>query len=156
MIRRREIDLDDDLPFTRRSWTAERVGWAVLWGLLAAGLLGFLGPGAFSGVRAEGPVTAEYERFERLDTPGELRVRLAPGTRVLWIENLWLEDVGIERIFPEPLRVSSEPGWTVFTFAGREDVEARLDILPRRAGRVEGRFGVSPERTVTVRQFVYP
>ncbi|HEX7901094.1 MAG TPA: hypothetical protein VF950_25265 [Planctomycetota bacterium] len=152
----REIEVGEDLRVTRTSWAAERVGWVLLAALLAAGLLGFLGPGLFSGARAEGPATVEYERFARLENEGELRVRLEPGARSLWIENRWLDRVKLRGVRPEPERVTSEAGWTVFTFAGTRDVDARLEIQHHRVGKAAGRFGTSPARAVDVRQFVYP
>lgn len=156
MIQRRDIELGDDLPFTRKSWTVERVGWGLLGAAVLAGLLGFLGPGILSGARAEGPLTVEFDRSERRENPGELRVRLRGGARNLWIENRWLEDVDVQRVRPEPARVHAQPGWTVYAFEGAEEVDVRLVVEHKKAGRVKGRFGVSPERTVTVSQFVYP
>lgn len=156
MIQRRDIELHDDLPFTRKSWTAERIGWGLLVAGVLAGLLGFLGPGIFSGARAEGPLTVEFDRSERFENPGELRVRLPSGVRNLWIENGWLEDVDVQRVRPEPARVQSRPGWTVYSFEGEEEVDVRLVVEHKRIGRATGRFGVSPDRTVTVSQFVYP
>ena len=151
-----EIDVADDLRFTRSSWAYERVGWVLLAALLLAGLLGLLGPGPLSHATADGPVTVEYERFARLENEGELRVRLRDGARSLWVENRYLDGVRILGVRPEPARVTAEPGWTVFTFAATEDVDARLDVEHRRMGRARGRFGTSPDRTVEIRQFVYP
>jgi hypothetical protein len=156
MIRHRDLQLSDDLAFTRRSWVVERIGWAVLGALLIAGFFGLLGPGLLSGVKEAGPLTVEYDRFERRENENELRVRLAPGARSLWVENSYLDGVRLEKVQPEPSRVASEAGWTVFTFEGEEDVEARLEISPRSIGRLEGRFGPSKDQAVRVRQFVFP
>ena len=156
MSPKREIDLQDDLKFTRGDWKIERVGWAALAAFLAAGFLGLLGPGLFSRVSADGPLSVEYERFSRLMNEEEIRVRLSPGDRSLWVENRFLDGVRIRSMTPEPASVKAEPGWTVYTFEAAGDVDALLEVEPRKAGRSEGRFGVSPDRTVAVRQFVYP
>lgn len=156
MIQKREIQIADDLPFTRKSWKVERLGWMLLALFLLAGVLGALGPGLLSGVKAGGPLLVEYDRFGRYETPGALRVRLPKGARNLWIENRWLKDVEVQSVRPEPVRVEARPGWTVYSFVAEEDVEARLDVVHHSSGRVEGRFGVSPDRAVRVSQFVYP
>ena len=152
----RDLDVHDDLRFTRGSWAVERVGWGLLAALLLAGFLGFLGPGLFSHATARGPLTVEYERFARLENEGEITVRLAGGARDLWVENRYLRRVRLLGVRPEPARVAARPGWTVFTFAADEDVEARLDVEHQRMGRARGRFGTSPDRAVEIRQLVYP
>jgi len=156
MIRARDIDLSHDLRFVRRSWIAERVGWAALGALILAGLLGFLGPGPLSGRTADGPPRLEYDRFERVDTPAELKARLSGGARNLWVEKRWLERVDVERVRPQPLRTSDQGEWLVYSFEGEGPIDVRLGVRFLRAGGAEGRFGVSPERAVSVKQFVYP
>jgi hypothetical protein len=156
MIRARDIDLSQDLRFVRRSWVAERAGWGALAALIVAGLLGLLGPGLLSKKTLEGPLRAEFSRFERLDTPADLKLRLQRGARNLWIEKRWLEEVDVESVRPEPLRVSDEGEWAVYSFAAREDVDVHLGYRYHQAGAMKGRFGVSPDKTVTLKQFVYP
>ena len=107
MIQRRDIDVQDDLRFTRGSWTVERVGWGLLAAFLVAGFLGLLGPGLFSRATAHGPLTVEYERFSRLQNEEEIRVRLLPGTRSLWVENRFLAAVRITSVTPEPESVKA-------------------------------------------------
>lgn len=150
------LQLRDDPAFLRRSWAGERIGWVFLGLLLAAGILGLLGPGWLSRATAEGPLRVRYDRFGRLDGEAELQIRLAPPDRSLWIENRWLDGVRIEGVRPPPASARSAQDWTVFTFDGAEGVDVRLDILHRRAGALEGRFGASAERSVLVRQLVYP
>ena len=40
-----DLEIDEDLPFQRREWFAERVAWAVMALLIAAALLGLFGTG---------------------------------------------------------------------------------------------------------------
>lgn len=156
MIRARDIDLSQDLRFVRRSWIAERVGWAALGALILAGLLGFLGPGPMSKRTAHGPVRVDYERFERVDTPAGLKARLSGGARNLWVEKRWLERVDVDRLRPAPVRTLDQGEWLVYGFEGEDPIDVQLDVRFIRAGGAEGRFGVSPDKTVSVKQFVYP
>ena len=155
MIREREIDLSDDLRFTRRSWKAERIGWAVLYALVAAGLLGFLGPGLFSRKTLDGPLHVEFDRFERMHKPCDLQARLNGGAKNLWVEKSWLQEVEVQSMRPAPLRVSDQGAWTVYSFAG-EDVDVHLSYQHKSAGATEGRFGVAPDKAVAVKQVVLP
>ncbi len=152
----RGIDLTDDPVFLRRSWAVERIGWAVLGLILAAAVLGLLGPGLLPRARVEGPLTAEFDRFARWENDGVLRVRLPPGERSLWIENRYLNDVEIRRVWPDPAGVSARPGWTVLTFEATGEVDVLLEIAHRRFGPAGGRLGTSADRAVAIRQFVYP
>lgn len=43
-----DIDVAEDVKFTKKSWAAERVGWVGLVLVIVAGVLGLLGPGLFS------------------------------------------------------------------------------------------------------------
>jgi hypothetical protein len=156
MIRARDIDLVEDPRFLRRSWTAERVGWGALAAFLAAGLLGLLGPGLLSGRTAEGDVRVEYDRFERVQSPSEVRIALAPRARNLWVEHRWMEEVEVENIRPQPVRTSRHGEWVVYSFDSTEDVDVRLGVRFLQAGGAKGRFGTAPERSVEVEQFVYP
>jgi hypothetical protein len=160
------IEVPEDLPFTRRSWTAERIGWGGLVGLLLAGVAGLLGSGPLSRVRAEvvdvGP-RVEYDRFVRRQSPFRLRVevpaaRARDGVVHLWIERSWHDAAAIERVQPFPLSVRAEGDRVVYAFAaaGEGTLEVAFDAEFERAGRRSGRFGVLGGGAVKVKQRVYP
>ena len=77
------IDLADDISLQEKTWRVQRVGWAVMALLVAAGLAGVFARGPLSRAEAQGQgLRLEYERFERYQAPSEIRVRLAPDAVV--------------------------------------------------------------------------
>ena len=63
----RRVSGREDMRFQRRSWIAERVGWAVLIVLALIGLIGAFGTGPLSWQTASGgSLSVEYERFQRI------------------------------------------------------------------------------------------
>jgi hypothetical protein len=162
-----EIQLSDDLPFSRKSWILERIGWAALGLLLAAGLAGLLGPGLFSKTRAGepgGPIRVEFDRFERRQNEGTLRVELGPlreesGRAGLRIENRYLDGLEIESLRPEPVQVTADSGGTTFLFSKRGDgdgVSVVFEVRFKTFGLLAGRFSRPGGGEVEIRQFVYP
>ena len=157
------IQLSDDPAFTRKSWLVERAGWVGLAAFLAASFLGLLGPGLFSEVAAgDSGLRATYDRFGHFHSEGTLRFQLertGSGAGSIWIDDGYLNGVEIESIRPEPAAVRAEAGGSLFTFAtgdGAGPVEVRFEVKYRKAGSLRGRIGLSRERALEIRQFVYP
>lgn len=140
----------------RRGWVMQRVGWAAMVALVAAGLAGVFGSGpASSGRAAAARLAVEYERFLRLDRETELAFRVDGGGRTeLWLAEDYARDLKIEAITPEPRAVRAGRGRVVFEFdlSGPSDVV--FHVRPRRAGRLAGQAGV--EAPLELRHFVYP
>jgi hypothetical protein len=159
------IQLSDDFPFTRKSWIMERAGWGLLFAILAAALLGGLGPGLFSRrSTASGSLVVEVDRFAHFATEETITLRLTarpgdPDRVSFWIDQAFLDDVRLERIRPLPLEVRPEGDRTTFLFAApprHSSVCIRLDVVPERPGNLAGRVGQAKGSVVEVRQFVYP
>src|SRR5690242_8532320 len=75
------IQIDVDRRHSRREWRIERIGWAVMAVLLAAGLLGLLGYGPLSQARAgePGTLSVTYDRLQRASAPSEYHFTVAPS-----------------------------------------------------------------------------
>jgi hypothetical protein len=101
-----DLEIQEDLPFQRREWLAERMAWAVMGLLIAAAILGLFGTGPLSRMTAgdwAGPLWLEYERFARLLAPAVLRVHLGPAaardrTVSLWIDRRYMENVELQQV----------------------------------------------------------
>lgn len=111
----KDLEIVEDLDYQRRSWIVQRVGWVVMGSLSLAGLLGLFGPGLLSWAKAGKPgdrLWLEYERFERFQSPAQLRVHVAPGasqtgqTR-LQIDRDYLEQIQLQQVTPQPWRVEA-------------------------------------------------
>jgi hypothetical protein len=74
-----DLEIAEDYEFQKRLWIVQRVGWVVMGLLSLAGLLGLLGAGLFSQTKAgqpSDPLWLEYERFERFQSPVQLKVHV--------------------------------------------------------------------------------
>src|SRR6185436_624533 len=113
--------------------------------LLAAALLGTLGPGLFSrcsAVSPSGSLAVEFHKFGhfRTDEPVTVRLSARPedqGRVSFWIDRPFLDDVSVEDVWPRPLEVRSESDRTIFVFAASgATVTVRFTFVPERPGRL--------------------
>lgn len=164
--RHSSMDIDEDIRFQERTWTVQRIGWALMVLLALLALLGLFAGGPLSkAVAASGPGGAvlEYERFLRYGAPSTLRLQFgdAAGDRevAVRIGRLYLDAVEIERITPEPIRAAAAAEGVEMRFSLVEDHGpgwAELSIKPRRPGIVRGEIAVAGGAPVRFAQFAYP
>jgi hypothetical protein len=163
------LEVDEDLEFQRKSWTAERVGWVVMALFVLAAAAGLLGSGPLGHATAgvPGVMAVDYERFARLETSETLTIRLEPAaiparTVRLSLSREFLDGSKVVSILPAPERVESAAGRLVFVFAvaePRTPMVVTFNVEPQQFGRSQGIIGLEslPEpRFVTFRQLVYP
>lgn len=159
------LEIDQDLAFERRDWTAERAGWVVMGVLAAAALAGLLGPGPLARRSAEasgGALRVEYERFARAQAPTDVtvHVRSAGGEALrVSVDRAYLDAVVVERVQPEPVRTEGAPDRVTFVFPVRDPrapASVRLRVEPQRFGRHAARIGVEGAGEIAFRQLVYP
>ena len=159
--------LDDDLPYQRREWRAQRFGWWALTVFVAAAGLGVFGGGPLSRATAssaDGGLRLEYERFVRSGAPARMLVHVAgspagdPG-RALQLEfsRDFIDAIRLERVTPEPASILVGPDIVSLHLpdAGSGPVTVVLDFEPLRAGRLTGRVAAGGGRALTFRQLAY-
>jgi hypothetical protein len=162
-----DLELDQDLDFERRSWTIERIGWAVLAMIGVAALAGLLGPGPLSGTIAGaqgGSLWLEYSRFGRFRASWTLRVHVGPnptqrGPLRVWISRNYLESVQIEQVTPQPEQVEAGPAQLTYVFAASatdRPVEIIFSLKAAQIGRQRGCVGLPHGPPLCFRQFIYP
>lgn len=165
--RKRGIDLEIHPRFQRREWAAQRLGWIVMFGLLAAGMAGAFGRGPLASAsagEAGDPLRLDYERTVRHRAPTTLRVHLAPGAardgRVrLGVSRDYLRAMELTRAVPEPEAVEAAGEDYVFTFRVTDPERSStivLDLEPESYGTMEGRIGLPDAPAVRFRHFVFP
>ena len=134
-------ELDRHLPFQRREWRAQQIGWIALGLFLAAALAGLFGRGPLSSARAADPrggLAVEYERFVRAGAAQRLLFAIdAPAARPveLRLSRRYLDAVRVEHVLPQPNSTTATPEWTTFVFAPGTRVVA-VDAEPLGPGRV--------------------
>ena len=161
------LEIDVDERFQRRAWRAERVGWAVMLGLVLAGMLGAFGEGWLSRTSTDvvgGRLRVDYERIARHGSPATLRVALAPGAirtaiALVWVDREYLEGVDIGKIEPQP--VASWVARDRVVFAVRLDNRAdsaylSFALTPDDFWSRRVRVGLDAGPSVAFRQFVLP
>lgn len=162
-----DMQIEQDMEFERRDWVMQRVGWIVMLLMVVAALLGFLGQGPLTRLTAGGrggPLAVEYYRFDRVQSPADLKVSLMPGSDAegevrVWIERQYMESISVEQITPEPAETEVWPDRLVFTFKrGDADGEAAIIFRFRHEefGSHDARVGIVGGPEVSFSQFVYP
>jgi hypothetical protein len=149
-MKKRTLQIDEDIVFQRREWIAQRVGIVVLSVFVLAALFGLTGAGGplshgEAGDR-NGGVYVEYERIVRRGTIATLRLHLASsassGAR-FWVSAPYLERVRIEAIVPQPALESIENGRHVYSISGGASrLDITLEIEHKTVGRVAGEVGL--------------
>lgn len=161
----RELQLEQDLEFHRRSWRVQRVCWALLALFLLAALGGLMGAGPLSDdtlSAADGRFELEYERFVRMHAPSRLRIHFAPeavraGELRVWLDRRYVEDTRLDAVVPQPTRVELGADRLTYVFAAAEGEPAAVtfDLQLNKFGRVTGRCGIG-DSSVEFRQLAYP
>ena len=153
------MEIDTDVDFQRRVWTAQRVGWLIIAAVIVAALLGFFGTGPLSRASSQGSgLRVEYERFGRLQQPMRLRF-LLPESKLdaeIALGRAYLETFRIEQITPEPREVAVVGPWLLYRFAGPGPLAATFDVVPQDVGRLAAAAEISATDSVAFEQFIYP
>lgn len=156
--RSRPLDLEENLPFQRRMWAVQRVGWLAIVLVLLLAALGVLGPGRFSRrIIREAAMTLEYSRVGRMHSAQQVRLLLSSsaGPHRLRIGRELAGALNLERIEPQPAAASSDSIALVFSFAGPA-AEILLHARPTRMGWARGIVQVDDGPSFTLAQLVLP
>jgi hypothetical protein len=162
-----DLDINQDLPFQQRSWTAQRIGWAAMALLVLAALIGVFGQGPLSRAVAHDPTAlfrVEFERFARYQTTFPLRVHFTHeaarnGALSMWISREYLNHVRIKTIMPEPTTTRLSSDGLTYLFAFHEpgpDGEVFLYVEAQDVGLLSGRIGLTADHSIPFKQLVYP
>lgn len=162
-----DLELPQDLDFQRRSWIAQRIGWAIMVLVLLAALAGLLGNGPLSiatAGRPGAPLQVEYGRFVRHGGPTQMDILLQPtaleeDTARVWVDREYLRGIEVERVIPEPESVEVTADRAVYVFKlNQPDQPASITfyITPDLVGAHTVRVGLDNGETLSFRQIVYP
>jgi hypothetical protein len=163
----KDLEIAEDLDYQKRSWIVQRVGWVVMGLLALSGLLGVFGPGLLGETKVGKPsdlLWIEYERFERFQSPGQLRVHLEPGAEKadqvrIRLSRDYVEQVQLQQVTPDPIRVEAKGDHLVYVFQ-----TAKLDqttavtfyFQPQQIGPISGSVGLETKPALGFSQFIYP
>jgi hypothetical protein len=163
MAAKKDLHLNEDLPFQRRQWAFERIGWAFLALILLAGAAGAFGDGPLSRKQAgEGNLQVDYERFVRHDKPTDIDMTVTPGNsgevRVS-VTREFLLAVQMEQVTPEPEHVEAGGDALTYVFvapSSATSIEVTFTFRPDELGSHEATVRAGEGQAVTLKQFTYP
>lgn len=161
------LQIDENMPFQRREWIAQRIGCICMAGVLGAALLGLFGNGPLSRTTLNdetGRMSLDLQRFWRTDARTTLRFFFSreaagDGKVRLWMDRRWVESVMMERIEPEPESVQAHGHALLYTFAVGDPPEptgVAFHFQPQKAGTLPGRASVDGRHSIHFQQFIYP
>src|SRR5688572_4056504 len=164
--RKPPADIPQDLPFHRRLWMVQRIGWALALIVIALALGGLFGGGPLSSVRAGDPsLTVEYDRFIRRDSPTEIRIDAQPSAddevRIAFASD-YIHALRIDSIVPYPQRTETIAEDVVFVFRiAPQTPSARITInaMPLNIGPLQGSVRIAGKAnapSIPLDQFAWP
>jgi hypothetical protein len=151
----------------RRTWVAERIGWAAFTLLVAAAAAGLFGAGPLARTEAASPdggLRLRFERFARTATETGLTVEVAAAAPAGGMLRLRLgpelgERYQLARVWPEPARMLPAADGTVLEFAaeaGGGPARVQVWLKPDRPGWVASELALADGPPALFRQLVYP
>jgi hypothetical protein len=135
--------------------------------LVLSALLGLFGRGLFSHTLIRDPsipLSVEYERFGRYQSPLTLRLHVDPfpsedGEMRLWFSRDFLRDVQIQSIAPPPDRAELSPSGAIYIFRLAQPDQGGDVIVHFEAqaiGALSGKVGLTESRSIAFTQWIYP
>ena len=161
----RDSFIDEDMPFQRRQWRVERIGWVLMTVLIVGALAGLCGGGGplatTTTASADGGLRIKHERFARQLASTVLEItaqRANERSLQVQISKSYLNAMAVQSITPEPDSMTSANGAAVLTFARAPAGEAkiRLKLEPHTAGTLEGWAVVDQGARVQFKHFIFP
>lgn len=126
--------MEHDMPFQRRVWRAERIGWAAMAALVVAALAGLSGAGGplAEGSAEAGGVRVDWPRIHRLGRAAPIRIALPaePGAAEaeIRLDPALVSSWRLDRVVPEPRESRAGPEGLVLRL-GRDDAGGAAVML---------------------------
>jgi hypothetical protein len=149
-MKKRSLEIDEDIAFQRKEWFAQRIGVALLTLFVFGALFGLTGVGGMLSYGEagdpNGALHVEYERIVRRGAPATLTLHLrssAPGTVRFWVSAPYLQNVTIEGFVPQPDILSVEQERHVYAIpTGSSEITVTLEVEHKTIGRIHGEVGL--------------
>jgi hypothetical protein len=157
----RRYPIREDMPFQRRSWIAERIGWIAMGLLVIAALTGVFALGPLAQARLSGgELAVEFQRFAHKTARTWFTIRAAPqGNEVLVrLSPQFPAAFDIEAMEPRPLRSSAGARGIELVFARSKegDFAVHIGARPKRFGFVSVTVEAEGLGKVECTQLIYP
>jgi hypothetical protein len=165
-MQHKNIEIDEDIKFQKRSWVFQRVGMILLLLTVILSLLGFGGNGPLSHGEIQsitGSFKIDYEKITRTNSPIELKVEMnkdVTGNDTLRVSfaKSFIHSVEINTILPDPVEVKEANGNVEFSFIRSSNSYPALITMFykfRTYGNVEHSILINNEQ-VKINHFIWP
>jgi len=159
----RSHPIQEDMPFQRRTWIAERIGWVIMGALLLAALAGlfFHGPLSHTIARtSDNAIAVEYERFVHKTARTDFRIRADGISREILVRlgPSFVASLDIEVMMPKPVRSSAGNQGLELVFApsSAADLLIHIGARPKRSGLMRTQIAIEGRDPLNIAQLIYP
>jgi hypothetical protein len=161
------LEIGQDLTFQRREWRVQRIVWLFVVAILAAAVMGLIGPGPLSSASAGTPdFRVQYLRFARWQAPQSLVVSVGSqraGALQVAFNRSFIDSMAVQQVTPQPASEKASPTGFLFTFDatdGTVPADLTFDLQPTSMGTLHGTVSLSASggqsSSVDITQLVYP
>lgn len=161
-----ELEIDEHPKLEKKSWTAQRVGWFLMFLVIVAALLGFTGRGGLAGLNHINKSTSsqslqlEYNKFQRDQVTDELKIKLqqlqTPSSTITFSKAFY-EKMRVVQVVPEPDNVEINANEIKYTFnISQPEGSIIFYTKPMHVGSLYITVKGPDQEPVPVSMFVYP
>ncbi len=155
------------MGYQEREWRLQPIGWALIWLLILAALLGGFGKGVLANAEASDPtgaLTAKYARLERYRSPTTIEAIIGPehakaGKITLALDRDFVYAVDLTNIEPEPDAVKSDKDRILYEFEVTGEAQSAhifINYEYGTIGPVRAHLGLDGGPALELKTFVYP
>jgi hypothetical protein len=155
-----ELEIEEHLDSHRKGFVAQRIGLAILLGIVAAGAAGFFGDGWISNRSVTVPTAVvTFQRFHRHEAIMKLTVSVSKNDRdqiTVSFPSNYLKSLEIKTITPEVSSIDLVGDRVNYIFPGKGTTGTiNFSIVPLTVGNVKGQIEVN-DSPVELTHFIYP
>lgn len=153
-----QLQIDEQLDMHQKGWLVQRIGWILIFTLVAAAAFGVFGDGLASKISESGANTSiSYDRFYRQEARMELKVSISnPAVNpVISFPGDYITRFKLESVVPEPVQNTVSGGMVHYTFNGTGPMNIIFRLIPEKVGTIEGRAVMNGE-AFQLSHLIYP
>ncbi|HSB93027.1 MAG TPA: hypothetical protein VLC28_07925 [Flavitalea sp.] len=157
-IDHKELQLEQDLKWTERSWIIQRIGWGLLLSFVLLAALGAFGTGMLSKVHLQsGLYSVDYERFGRFQMPQEFKImaHARNGKVVVKVPQSFTENYEISSSLPQPSQQLFDSSHIKLEYAANGSVLIMIEVEAEQTGTHNAALIIN-DQVFSISQFIYP
>ena len=157
--------MGEDLEFQRKWWRFENAVWIFFALIVVLDMLGAFGRGPLANAHMEttdGSMRVKYERIERFSTPSIINIHFGDsavhdGKIQLWVSDSVVNELGNQRIVPQPATSALVDGGILYTFPSSQNSDTvQFALQPSKPGVFHMALRVQGSQPLHARVFVMP